>query len=77
MHKIVRKSIASCLTTVFAVFAFIAPVSAYTGTYGILPAPIGGPGSITVTNFSVDTKTTGTQTINMNMFGLLTLPTWL
>lgn len=44
----------------------ISSASAYTGSYGILPSPVGGPSHITVTNFNVST-TNGTDIVIMNL----------
>jgi len=52
---------------IFTLLASPVGVSAYTGVYGIFPPAVGGPGSVTVTNFDLDT-TSGPATIAMNLY---------
>ena len=53
----------SSVCALLGAFFVVAPAHAYTGSYGILPAPAQGPDSVTVINVDVDTETFNPQAI--------------
>ena len=63
-----KKLFSLFILTLFGIFGYFNSSLAYTGTYGILPPPVGGPGSVTVTNFDIDTKANNPQTIPINLY---------
>lgn len=70
------KKLSTTLLIAFGALLWTTPAFAYTGTYGVFPTVSGGPSSVTVTNFDLDTSSGSTTiTTGLNYLYSITITT--